>query len=356
MIYLLFIFSTGCTGLIVGHPFDTIKVHMQTQDVKNPQYRGAFHCMQSLMAKESFRGLYRGMSSPMMGVSAINAIVFGVYGNMQRMSSNPHSYTSHFVAGSVAGLVQSVICSPMELAKSRLQVQLDKIGATKFKGPAQCLSYIYQCEGFRGVFRGLGATAMRDVPGFATYFVSYEYLMQLKNNPGIAYTLFAGGTAGAISWVLTIPIDVIKSRLQVDGMTDGHRIYHGMLDCFRKSYQAEGSAFLTRGLSSTLLRAFPMNAVCFLVVSMTLKHWNNPFGKNTLKSEEKMQQTQANDHWERKRRIMQGFLHLGASFSDAICSSEIIEVAYDLYENNKVHFSNNRVNFSNNYEEYLQQR
>lgn len=191
------------------------------------------------------------------------------------MSSNPNSYVSHFLAGSMAGIAQSVITSPMELAKTRLQVQMDKIGAKKFKGPIPCLLYIYQCDGIRGIFRGFNATILRDVPGFSTYFVSYEFLMRQKNDPGIAYTLFAGGTAGSISWLLTIPIDVIKTRLQIDGMSTNHqRMYNGLVDCWKQSYKAEGYAFMTRGLSSTLLRAFPMNAVCFLVVAMTLKHWN----------------------------------------------------------------------------------
>lgn len=342
---------------MVGHPFDTIKVHMQTQDPKNPKYRGAFHCLKSLMAKESFRGLYRGMSSPMIGVSAINAIVFGVYGNVQRVSSSPDSYMSHFLAGSVAGLAQSIICSPMELAKTQLQLQTHKLGAVKFNGPTQCISYVYQCEGVRGIFRGLGATALRDVPGFASYFVSFEFLMRLKTDPGILYTLFAGGFAGCFSWMFTIPIDVVKSRLQADGMSGDQRMYHGMIDCFRKSYQSEGSAFLTRGLSSTLLRAFPMNAVCFLVVSETLKYWQNHFGDQSphKKSIEKQTMDIEKDHfdWEHRRRIMQGFLHLGSAFSDAICSSEIMEIAHDWCDS-QLYFSNNHINFNTNYEKYLE--
>lgn len=331
---------------------------MQTQDVKNPKYRGSFDCMKSLMAKESIRGLYRGMSSPMVGVSAINAVVFGVYGNVQRMSSNPNSYMSHFVAGSVAGFAQSIICSPMELAKTQLQLQTHRLGTVKFNGPMQCLSYVYHCNGIKGVFRGLGATTARDVPGFASYFVSYEFLMQLKTDPGILYTLFAGGTAGAFSWTFTIPIDVLKSRLQIDGMNGEPKMYNGIVDCFRKSYASEGSAFLTRGLSSTLLRAFPMNAVCFVVVSETLKHWQNfiegkPIAKTVITK--KAIHSNRSDHWDwhHKRRIMQGLLHFGSALNDAICPSEIMEIAYDWYDNNKIHFSNNRIMFKPNYEAYL---
>lgn len=78
-----------------------------------------------------------------------------------------------------------------------------------------------------------------------------------------------------MSWLLTYPIDVVKSRLQVDGI-DGKPKYSGALDCCKKSYQEEGLRFFSRGLSPTLMRAFPMNAVCFLVVSYVMKYFDNP--------------------------------------------------------------------------------
>lgn len=85
----------------------------------------------------------------------------------------------------------------------------------------------------------------------------------------------AGGFAGTFSWLISFPIDVVKSRLQVDGI-DGKPKYKGAIDCMKKSYQTEGLASFTRGLNSTLLRAFPMNAVCFLVVSYVMKFFDNP--------------------------------------------------------------------------------
>lgn len=226
------------------------------------------------MEKESIRGLYRGMSSPMAGVAAINATVFGVYGSIQRYSSNPNSYTTHFVAGSAAGLTQSVICSPVELAKTRLQLQANVAGARIFKGPMQLLNGVYRTDGIRGLFKGVTITALRDIPGYAIYFVSYEYMMRIKKDPGLLYTSMAGGTAGILSWVLAFPIDVIKSRLQADGMTNGKLNYNGIVDCVKKSYQREGRNVFFRGCSATLLRAFPMNAVCFVVVANTLKFFD----------------------------------------------------------------------------------
>lgn len=334
IISLFQLFFSGCAGLLVGHPFDTVKVHIQTQNFRNPQYRGTLHCLKTIIAKDSVRGLYRGLSSPLAGVSFVNAIVFGIYGNVQRLSGNANSYKTHFLAGAAAGLVQSLISSPMELAKTRLQLQHDKIGCTKFRGPVQCLSYIYRCEGLPGIFRGLGITAVRDVPGFAVYFVSYEFFIRAKKDPGIWYTLLSGGMAGVASWMLTIPIDVIKSRIQADGMTEKRPVYDGMLDCFKKSYAQEGKSFFTRGLSSTLLRAFPMNAVCFMVVSSTIKFCDNATHPSKRRPDVNLS---ASECQRRRNRVVQGLLCSDA-FSEAISHTELIEIANDWYDSSGGHY------------------
>ena len=50
--------------------------------------------------------LYRGMSSPLVGVAAINAVTFGVHGNVSRRLANPDSMKSQVIAGLTAGLAQ----------------------------------------------------------------------------------------------------------------------------------------------------------------------------------------------------------------------------------------------------------
>lgn len=82
------------------------------------------------------RGLYKGVTSPLAGVSLVNALVFGVYGNAQRHLDN--SLSAHALAGGAAGAVQSVACSPVELAKTRLQLQ----GNSQYSGPVDCLQQV----------------------------------------------------------------------------------------------------------------------------------------------------------------------------------------------------------------------
>ena len=76
--------------------------------------------------------------------------------------------------------------------------------------------------------------------------------------------LFAGGTAGAVSWLVIYPLDVIKSRIQAGNN------YNSMRQCVKHSLSEEGVGVFVRGVAPTLVRAFPTNAATFAVVTWTL--------------------------------------------------------------------------------------
>lgn len=234
--------------------------------MKNPRYTGSYQCLKSLLVKDGIRGIYRGISSPLAGVAAINAIIFGVYGNAQRLQKDPSAIKSCVIAGAAAGLCQSFLTGPMELIKTRMQIS----GGDQ--SPLRMIRDIFKTEGTRGIFRGLNITILRELPAFSSYFLTYEYLTRTPDNsPVSTWTmLIAGGFAGVVSWMICYPIDIVKSRMQIDGMK-GPKIYKNSLDCLRKSVDAEGYSFLIRGLTPAIVRAFPVNAACFTVVTWTMR-------------------------------------------------------------------------------------
>ena len=70
-----------------------------------------------------------------------------------------------------------------------------------------------------------------DVPASAAYFGGYEILQRLmvpeggdRNQLSVGKTLFAGGMAGIFNWMVALPPDVLKSRLQT-GMI-GSKIFN----------------------------------------------------------------------------------------------------------------------------------
>lgn len=203
--------------------------------------------------------------------------------------------------GAVSGFVQSFVCSPMELVKLRLQLQGQGIRPKhiffyydpplNYDGPFDCLNQVYKKHGVGGIFRGLPITIVRDIPSYGLYFASYEWFIHKLACDGpdsltVMQRLFAGGkntelrlnfkractkvffpgAAGMLSWTF-YPIDVIKSRYQSD---DAGK-YSSVWNCTVKSYRQEGIKVFRQGLTSTMVRAFPVNAVTFFTVEWTYR-------------------------------------------------------------------------------------
>lgn len=81
--------------------------------------------------------------------------------------------------------------------------------------------------------------------------------------------LLAGGCAGTCAWGLATPMDVIKARLQADGL--GKRRYSGVVNCITESARQEGARVFFKGLGLNCARAFPVNMVVFATYEMVLK-------------------------------------------------------------------------------------
>ncbi|XP_063001770.1 solute carrier family 25 member 45 isoform X2 [Elgaria multicarinata webbii] len=126
----------GAAGLALGHPFDTVKVRIQTQ----AGYRNILDCMVRTYRHETFRGFFKGMSFPLLSVAVVNSVTFGAYGNAllylcntpcRDRHSDPPSYAHVFMAGSFSGLMQAVILAPVDLIKVRLQNQNHPYGRSR---------------------------------------------------------------------------------------------------------------------------------------------------------------------------------------------------------------------------------
>ncbi|KAH9381915.1 hypothetical protein HPB48_017295 [Haemaphysalis longicornis] len=117
-----------------------------------------------------------------------------------------------------------------------------------------------------------------DVPASGVYFASYEWLQRVLTPEGksrsdlsVKVTLFAGGMAGIFNWMVAIPPDVLKSRLQT--APEG-KYPNGIRDVFRELIKHEGVRALYKGAAPVMLRAFPANAACFMGYEVAMKFLN----------------------------------------------------------------------------------
>lgn len=295
----------GIAGLCIGHPFDTVKVRLQTPD-RMSAYSGTLNCFKTIIKQERFKGLYKGMASPMAGVAIINAFVFGVYGffmNVQLSSPNDTPTLMQIgLAGMGSGVVNSFITCPMELAKIRIQNQT-ALTNTPFTGPASFLLFTLRREGIRGCYRGMTSTVLREM-SFGPYFISYELFCRCfarrggGEDLGAGPLILAGGLAGMTAWLSTYPMDSLKTRIQAQEGIDGK--YLGLRQVSRLAWKQGGWRGYWRGLNATLLRAFPTNAVTFLVYEAVMKYLEN---RNQDNIEKKQHRYHGSEHG---RRLPEG--------------------------------------------------
>ncbi|KAJ8901059.1 hypothetical protein NDN08_004920 [Rhodosorus marinus] len=176
------------------------------------------------------------------------------------------------IAGSIGGFACAFVTGPVELFKVRQQVNEKKIGLRT----VSLVKNMVAVDGFSGLYRGLTATLVRDVPSYGSYFWSYELIRRLYADrfgcslaevPGFVDFL-AGGVAGCLSWTIIYPIDVVKSRLQMQG--EGS-VREGFFHCAKRIYSTQGWRVFGKGLGLTVARAFPVNATIFYFHGSTVK-------------------------------------------------------------------------------------
>lgn len=121
---------------------------------------------------------------------------------------------SEILAGACAGASNVLFANPVEAVKIRIQV------ASEINHYARLRTFQVTRElGFFGLYKGLSACVLRDVPFCAIFFPTYAHLkvrFQDENGYNSPLTLLCAGILASLPGApLSMPFDVIKTRLQV---------------------------------------------------------------------------------------------------------------------------------------------
>ena len=276
----------GAVGVLIGQPFDFVKVRLQAgKTLGGPSYSGALDCVAKTVRNEGVLGMYRGATPPVLNSFVLNAIMFAGYGHGMRCleGSGLSEMSRVFLAGSYAGALQVFTLVPVDVVKCRMQIDRAAGGAGLYASPLDCVRQIFRSEGLRGLYRGSFITLLRDSPTTGAYFLLYEACeRELPRRFGTgeaATTLGAGGICGTITWGLAYPFDTLKTRAQT--MPAAAPESERTIPAIWRQIVAEaggvqrGVHLLYRGLTTCLLRAFPVNAVTFLVYKRSME-WMAP--------------------------------------------------------------------------------
>ena len=169
---------------------------------------------------------------------------------------------SSLVAGVGSGALSSVMCAPLDLVRTRLQVWSDlNMPAATVR---QAFTDIFQKEGWRGYFRGLGASLV-TVPAFwGVYFPLYDDCKRrwLQSHPTTNPSVVHCGSAvaaGAVSDILCNPMFVVRTRLQTEAlhhMAEGTtaRGSPGIVRTIKALYiEGGGISIFWRGMTANLM-------------------------------------------------------------------------------------------------------
>ncbi|RAO67219.1 uncharacterized protein BHQ10_003231 [Talaromyces amestolkiae] len=285
----------GICAVVIGHPFDLVKVRMQTAE--KGVYTGAIDVVKKTIAREGLaRGLYAGVSAPLVGVTPMFAVSFWGYDLgktlVSSLSTVPvHNNTPQYsiaqisAAGAFSALPMTLITAPFERVKVLLQIQGQNPPPAgqkpKYSGGVDVVRQLYKEGGLRSVFRGSAMTLARDAPGSAAYFAAYEYIKRsltpkdadgnVTGDLSLTAVVTAGGAAGIAMWIPVFPVDTIKSRLQ---SASGKVTIGGTI---RSIHASGGFKAFFPGFAPALARAVPANAATFLGVELAHKAMNKVF-------------------------------------------------------------------------------
>lgn len=167
----------------------------------------------------------------------------------------------------LAGAWSAVYTTPLIGIGERIKCVAQTTGAKYGKNDGEIAKNLYKETGMKGLLRGMEMTLLRDGIGSALYFGTFELLKDkyLRDNNctelPIGPNLLYGGLSGWAMWSVVMPVDTIKSKIQVapEGVST-----KDVLREIRADVAKNGIKTVYRGVGVVLARAFPANAACFL--------------------------------------------------------------------------------------------
>ncbi|QKX56109.1 uncharacterized protein TRUGW13939_03209 [Talaromyces rugulosus] len=182
-------------------------------------------------------------------------------------TEKPLPFAYQFAAGAVAGVSEILVMYPLDVVKTRIQLQSGAgTGEEAYKSMFDCFAKIIRNEGASRLYRGITAPILMEAPKRATKFAAndtwgtfYRDLFGIEKTTQ-PLAVLTGATAGATEAFVVVPFELVKIRLQ--DKAQAHK-YNGMLDVVSKIVKQEGPLAMYNGLESTLWRHILWNAGYF---------------------------------------------------------------------------------------------
>lgn len=227
-------------------PIERIKLIRQCQEglvfkgLINQKYVGIIDCVRSVFTNDGKLSLWKGNFANILKVFPNSLSTYLIKESGYQNSKNPNSlslYNRIFISGS-SGIISLYLQYPLEYARVKLSLDLQKNGIRQFSGIIDVFSQTLKTDGIYGIFRGismsfLGIFVYRGCyfgiyDSFKGYFVNVSFYMKF---------IFAYSTTIASSFIC-YPLDTINKRLIITS-TENTK-FKNYLDCISTIRKREG--------------------------------------------------------------------------------------------------------------------
>lgn len=177
--------------------------------------------------------------------------------------------TGAFIAGGIAACGAVTATHPFETVKIRLQLQGElqakEVAIKKYRGVFHGVSVIFQNEGLKGLYRGIGCAYIYQILLNGCRLGFYEPIRSETANlffkdstvQNLGVNVFAGATSGVLGAMAGSPFFLVKTRLQSYSpflpVGTQHK-YRNVFDGVSQIYKAEGIRGLYRGMGASMIR------------------------------------------------------------------------------------------------------
>ncbi|CAH0387866.1 unnamed protein product [Bemisia tabaci] len=273
--YIKFAFGgvSGMAATCFVQPLDLIKNRMQLSKTK--EHKTSFHMAKAILKSEGVIGIYSGLSAGLLRQATYTTTRLGVYTWLfgvysKESGSNPGFFVKAGL-GMFAGCCGAFVGNPAELALVRMTAdgRLPAAERRNYRSVFHALIKIITEEGVLTLWRGaiptMGRAMVVNGAQLASYSQAKEILLgtgYFKENITLHFT--GSMISGLISTAASMPVDIVKTRIQNMKTIDGKPEFKGALDVLAKVVKNEGFFALWKGFFPYYARLGPHTVLTFI--------------------------------------------------------------------------------------------